>query len=140
MFKLLNILNNGYTAGVRVQVGLMSSFFNTASIRNLHFISPSEAGESPPPHTHTQSCLSTHLNTHSVNILDLSLVDQRSPHESGLFQRNAVLAELTGKPLSLPLSRHRDSIRNSRITPPSQRRSLTDENRGTDCVCVYRIY
>ena len=46
MFKLLTVLNSGYTAGVRVQVGLMSEFFNTASIRNLHFISPSEAGES----------------------------------------------------------------------------------------------
>ncbi len=77
---------------------------------------------------------STHTHTHNVlvNILDISLVDQKSYRMSGLFQRNSTLMEHTGKPLSLPLNRAQDSIRRSRVTPPTARRSISrDDKRGT---------
>ncbi len=70
-------------------------------------------------------------------------MEQRSHHrESGLFQKNAVLAELTGKSLSLPLSRARDSIRKSRVTPPSQRRSKQPEgtvHNNSVCDILYVV-
>lgn len=49
IFKLLLILASGYSSGVRVKLGVMKEFFSTASIKNLSFIDPSEAGKSHFP-------------------------------------------------------------------------------------------
>ena len=43
IFKLLHILASGYSSGVRIQLGFMKEFFNTASIKKLNFVDPSVA-------------------------------------------------------------------------------------------------
>ena len=145
MFKLLATLNSGYTAGVRVQVGLMSDFINTASIRNLHFITPSEAGEKVPhthahthtihtlTHTHTHTHTLIHSHTHTVEILDINQVVLRPHRTSTLFRKESFL-KLPKKPDSLPLHRAYDSIRKSRRTPPIKRRSAnpTEDTLGNE--------
>ncbi len=45
ILKLLNILASGYSSGVRVKLGKMKDFLNTACVKKLSFINPSEAGK-----------------------------------------------------------------------------------------------
>lgn len=94
MFRLAQTFVSGYIAGVRVQVGVVADFWDTASVKQLHFIDPVKA----------------------ASLLDIPHINTKTSRSSmlGRVGRKSFI-KVTASGSSL------DSIKNSRrMTPPTR--------------------
>jgi phosphorylase kinase alpha/beta subunit len=102
VFRLAQTMCSGYFAGVRVQVGLMTDYLDTASVKQIHFINPAKAG----------------------SILDIPQIDMKITRSSMLGRvGNKSFIKVSHSGSSL------DTIKKSRrMTPPSKHRLMVSSS------------
>jgi phosphorylase kinase alpha/beta subunit len=94
VFRLTQALVAGYIAGVRVQVGVMADYLDTASVKQLHFIDPVKA----------------------ASLLDIPQIETKITRSSMLGRvgrRSFVKVDRSSEAIL-------DTIKKSRMTPPTK--------------------